>query len=119
MINMITAKEALELTRVSETHIAKCMNVLDQNIREAAKDGIRVFRTSNTTAFGGESLGGSLGPCEKISVTPFQQRVIDALQKNGFSARMEIYGERYVPRGLADDDGNGPIYQNYALTIRW
>lgn len=93
------------------------MDVLDQNIREAAKDGNRVFRTS--TAFDGESLGGSLGPHEKISVTPFQQRVIDALQKNGFSAKMEIYDEGYVPRGLADDDGNGPIYQNYALTIRW
>ena len=87
MINMITAKEALELTRVSETHIAKCMNVLDQNIREAAKDGNRVFRTSIITAFDGESLGGSLGPREKISVTPFQQRVIDALQKNGFNPK--------------------------------
>lgn len=116
---MITAKEALELTLTSEAHIAKCMDILDERIRESAKNGERLFRTSVLTVFHGQSLGGSLGPHEEITVTPFQQQVIDILQKNGFGAKMEIYGEGYVPRGLADDDGNGPIYKNYALTVRW
>lgn len=27
--------------------------------------------------------------------------------------------EPYVPRGLADDDGNGPLYNNIGITIKW
>lgn len=29
------------------------------------------------------------------------------------------YGDEYVPRGLADDGGNGPKHRNVGLIIGW
>lgn len=35
-----------------------------------------------------------------------------------YKVAYERYGEAYVPRGLADDDGNGP-HSNYGLIVSW
>ena len=32
---------------------------------------------------------------------------------------LESEGESYVPRGLADDAGDGPSYTNYGIQITW
>lgn len=54
-----------------------------------------------------------------LAITPLQQAVVDKLVKLGYNAVIKIDGEPYVPRGLADDDGNGPTHQNYGISIRW
>jgi hypothetical protein len=53
-------------------------------------------------------------------ITPLQKAVVDKLKGLGYSAAIKQYGERYVPRGLADDDGKGPSpHQNYGIIISW
>lgn len=53
------------------------------------------------------------------TITPLQKAVVDKLQGLSYSASIKQYGQRYVPRGLADDDGKGPLHQNYGIVISW
>lgn len=52
-------------------------------------------------------------------LTPLLQGVMDELKRLGYRVKYTSYGEKYVPRGLADDDGNGPEKQNYGIEINW
>ena len=64
-----------------------------------------------------------LGSAEVLYRTPepdpLQKAIIAALIKLGYMAKFVSYGDKYVPRGLADDDGNGPEHQNYGIVIGW
>jgi hypothetical protein len=51
-------------------------------------------------------------------VTP-TTKVVEELIKLGYSASVVDYGEPYVPKGLRDDDGNGPLYCNVGIRIVW
>lgn len=53
------------------------------------------------------------------SVEPIYEKLIDALCSLGFTARVEFYGDSYVPKGLMDDYGNGPGYKSYGVYIGW
>ena len=45
---------------------------------------------------------------------------MDKLKALGYVVTWQgAYGESYVPRGLADDDGNGPKHINYGMTVGW
>lgn len=45
--------------------------------------------------------------------------LVQMLLDNGYVVYWKRYGDSYIPRGLADDWGNGPSYQNYGLVITW
>ena len=51
--------------------------------------------------------------------TPFQKNVVLKLQELGYTARIDLYGKEYVPKGLQDDLGNGPVHSNYGIIIEW
>lgn len=54
-----------------------------------------------------------------IVPTPIQMQMVAKLESLGYRAAFGRDGDPYVPRGLADDDGNGPKHTNYGITISW
>lgn len=57
---------------------------------------------------------------QNISPNPFQQSVMEELKKLGYQVKFGSFGDKYVPRGLADDyNGSGPEHKNYGFEISW
>jgi hypothetical protein len=53
------------------------------------------------------------------SPNDIQARVMEDLRNAGFEVTFGRDGKSYVPRGLADDDGNGPSHINVGFHIKW
>jgi hypothetical protein len=109
---MITAKEAKELYDQSGQEVEDFLkHNVEQRVKKAAEGGKRqVFIDM-----------GSVKQFEYLqhTITPLQQAVADKLKTLGYRAEIKLDGDYYVPRGLADDDGNGPAIQNYGIVISW
>lgn len=109
---MITAKEAKELYDQSGAEVT---DFLERNVESkvsfAAKSGKRFVFIHL----------GSIGPYEHVDqkITPLQQAVAEKLQELGYRARIVLDGDKYVPPGLANDDGGGPMHQNYGIQVGW
>jgi len=109
---MITAKEAKELYDQSGAEVT---DFLERNVESkvsyAAKSGKRLVFIHL----------GSKGMFDYLDqlITPLQKAVVEKLLELGYRARIVLDGEKYVPPGLADDDGNGPSHQNYGIQISW
>ena len=54
-----------------------------------------------------------------IEVSEDTKRIIDRLDSLGFQSGVNYYGSSYVPRGLADDYDEGPLYMSYGILIDW
>jgi len=52
-------------------------------------------------------------------ITPLHNGVVEKLIALGFMCHIECYGDKYVPPGLRDDDGNGPVHRNFGIYIGW
>jgi hypothetical protein len=109
---MITAKEAKELYDKSGQEVADFLkHSVEQAVVKAAEGGKRqVFIHL-----------GSVKQFEYLdrTITPLQQAVEWKLKELGYRADIKLDGDKYVPRGLADDNGNGPTIQNYGIQISW
>lgn len=109
---MITAQEAKQLYDESGAEVDQFLkNEVEQKVADAAKGGKRqVF-----------VYMGSVKQFEYLdrTITPLQQAVADKLKTLGYRADIKLDGDKYVPRGLADDYGNGPTIQNYGIQISW
>jgi hypothetical protein len=109
---MITAKEAKELYDQSGAEVNDYLkNTVERIVKKAAEGGKRqVFIDM-----------GSVRQFEYLhhTITPLQQAVADKLKELGYRAEIRLDGDKYVPRGLADDNGNGPTIQNYGVQISW
>ena len=109
---MITAKEAKELYDQSGQEVEDFLkHNVEQAVVKAAEGGKRqVFIHM-----------GSVKQFEYLdrTITPLQQAVADKLKTLGYRADIKLDGDKYVPRGLADDMGNGPTIQNYGIQISW
>ena len=109
---MITAKQAKELYDQSGAEVNEFLEyTVEPEVTKAANSGKREVRIhlGNLPTFHYTHTG----------ITPLQHAVVAKLKELGYRANIEMYGERYVPRGLADDDGNGPEYENYGIQIGW
>jgi hypothetical protein len=109
---MITAKEAKQLYDESGAEVDHFLkHTAEINVVSAAKSGKRKV----------EILIGTTGPFEYVDqkITPLEKAIITKLKELGYTAKIENYGDSYVPRGLADDDGNGPSHRNYGFIIGW
>lgn len=107
---MITAKEAKELYDQSGAEVqAFLKNKVEPEVIKAAKSGKR----SVIIHLGAEPTYVNVQP------EPLHVQAMVALRKLGFMPSFCMYGEKYVPRGLADDDGNGPSHRNYGLQVGW
>lgn len=108
---MITAAEAKALYDDSGVEVAKYLQYkIEPEVKAAATSGKRtVFHY--------------VGSCDMFTYPrpdPLQNRIIEKLRELGFTVQwLDSDGESYVPRGLADDDGNGPSYTNYGIQIAW
>ena len=60
-------------------------------------------------------------PLLNIDVQPnqLQQRVIERLRDAGYDVCFAPFSDAYVPKGLQDDDGKGPLYVNWCIVIDW
>ena len=109
---MITAQEAKQLYNESGAEVQQFLKTeVEQKVIDAAKGGkksVMIFL-------------GAKGPYDYLAqvITPLQTAVVNKLIELGYHAQIQTYGESYVPRGLADDDGNGPEHQNYGIQIGW
>lgn len=109
---MINAKEAKELYDLSGAEVEQFLKLsVEPRVIEAAQSGKRdVFiHLGNVKQF--EYLD--------RTITPLQQAVADKLKTLGYRADIKLDGESYVPRGLADDNGNGPTIRNYGIQVSW
>lgn len=107
---MITAAQAKELYDQSGAEVNDFLtHKVEKYIRDAAMAGKRsVF-----------VLVDSEETWKTITPSPFNRQVIDKLKELGYTAKFGRDGESYVPRGLADDNGNGPKHTNVGYTIGW
>lgn len=107
---MISAQDARTITEASGVEVEKYLNsVVEPAIKKAAALGARsvfVHVMSIPTYQGSE-------PDYKAS------GAIKTLLEFGYRATWARDGEAYVPRGLADDDGNGVEHVNQGISIQW
>jgi hypothetical protein len=109
---MITAKEAKELYDKSGQEVADYLKyTVEKEVIKAAEGGKRQATI----------LLDNLEPFRHLDqvITPLQKAVVARLKELGYGAEIRLYGDKYVPRGLADDDGKGPSHQNYGIHINW
>ncbi len=107
---MITAQEARERYEQSNARIAKYLEFEIQPIILKAIEG---GKCQCTILIGAEPT------YKTVQADPFQQKVMEELRNIGYTTKFGSYGDKYVPRGLADDDGNGPSHMNYGFLIAW
>jgi hypothetical protein len=109
---MITAKEAKQFYDDSGYEVEQFLTFsVETEVMNAAKGGKR-----NTIIH-----LDSLEPFSHLDqvITPLQKAVVIKLRELGYHTQINLYGDHYVPRGLADDDGKGPRHQNYGIYISW
>jgi len=109
---MITAKEAKVLYDKSGQEVADYLKyTVEKEIVKAAEGGKRhtIIHLKSLPYF--QHL-------DQV-ITPLQKAVIDRLKELGYGAEIKLYDNPYVPRGLTDDDGQGPSHQNYGIHIGW
>ena len=113
---MITSEKALQLVRTSAVHIADILLEIDKQITDAATRGQRKYVCFI------DGLWGSI-PTEQFSanhpLSVDQRLVAEQLWDCGFVVELDIIGSAYVPKGLSDDFGDGPLFVNVCLTISW
>ena len=109
---MITAAEAKVLYDQSGAEVDSYLkHEVESKIVKAAMEGKRSVTI----------LLGSLECFKHLDqeVIPIQKAVVTKLKELKYRAVIQVYGDRYVPRGLADDDGNGPAHRIYGFEIEW
>lgn len=109
---MITAKEALELYDASgaEVNLFLKHSVESEVIKAAKGEKRTVFIHLD-----------ALAPFDHLDqrTTPLQRAIVAKLISLGYRAKIRLDGAPYVPRGLADDDGDGPSHTNFGIEIGW
>ena len=107
---MITAKEAKALYDASDAEAKGLMKSFESRIIEAAKSGkqwVIVFIDSHPTT-------------KTPQPDSLQKRVMELLNELGYVSRwVAQYDDPYIPLGLMDDYGNGPMYINCGIHIGW
>jgi hypothetical protein len=109
---MINAKEAKALYDKSGQEVADYLKInVEPVVIRAATDGKRkVFILLGSTRFSSEM---------RAEITSVHRGIALILKDQGYVVSIEQDGDSYVPRGLADDDGDGPSYTNYGFHISW
>lgn len=109
---MITAKEAKELYDQSGAEVEQFLKTqVEKRVADAANGGKRFVFIHL----------GSVKQFEYLdcTITPLQKAVADKLKTLGYRVEFKLDGDKYVPRGLADDNGWGPTIQNYGIQVSW
>ena len=109
---MLTATEAKKLYDESGAEVQNYLDtVVEPLVTDTAKKGQRSCHINIDTIETFENLS--------TKITPLQYGVLKKLEELGYRCSISLKGLPYVPRGLADDDGNGPKHTNYGFNIHW
>jgi hypothetical protein len=111
-VPMITAAEAKKIYNESGAEVEQYLKIhVNPKVVAAARSGKRVVFVHM----------GSIGPYEYIDgvITSINRAVEARLKELGYKVSITFDGEGYVPRGLAEVDGNGPVHRNYGFNISW
>ena len=109
---MITAEQAKKLYDESGVAVDNYLNkTIAPEIEKAAKAGKR----SVFVHVGSEPPYGFT----KAPRAPLHTSTMMVLTELGYKASWVTDGDPYVPRGLADDYGEGPAYINVGIHISW
>ena len=108
---MISAADARVLYDDSGAEVASYLTAtIEPAIKKAATSGLRKCFID---------FGCKETYCSIPNPSPTQARAISELKGLGYIITTGIDGAPYVPRGLADDSGEGPKYHNYGIFIGW
>lgn len=110
---MINANEARQLVDESDKTVNDILNKLDLSIRMMAARGERLYACYNEVAWCGKPIGQNPVP------TDLHNKLIAKLKSLGFGAKYSFHGDSYIPRGLMEDDGTGPLHINHVLIVTW
>ena len=112
---MIKASEAQALVLNSAANVEKYIALIEPNIRKLANDGKRTYECYV------DGLWSNMEEYRFIyaELTPIQLLVSNKLKEFGYMVRLSKSGDTYIPRGLADDYGEGPSHVNVCLIISW
>ena len=109
---MITAAEAKTLYDESGVAVDSYLNrTITPEIEKAAKAGKRTVFID----VGSEPHYRSI----KALQAPLHSSTMMKLTGLGYKVKWDTDGDPYVPRGLADDYGEGPEYTNVGIHISW
>ena len=109
---MITAEQAKKLYDESGVAVDSYLNrTITPEIEKAAKAGKRTVFID----VGSEPHYRSI----KALQTPLHTSTMMKLTELGYKVSWGTDGASYVPRGLADDYGEGPEYINVGIHISW
>ena len=107
---MICAQEAFYLYEQTGAVLKK---FLEQEVEPKIKDA---------ASRGQRKIFVDLGSCEtwsNLAIDFVHKAAIKELSSLGYTVSFGKNGHPFVPRGLADDHGEGPTYINYGLHIAW
>ena len=109
---MVSAAEAKDLYTASGAEAEAYLNThVDPLVQKAAASGSRWIHVF----FGSYECG-----FRAHEASPLEKLIMERLKALGYTVKWEpAYGDKYVPRGLADGDGKGPSYVNYGMTVGW
>lgn len=109
---MLTAAEAKKLYDESGHEVQTFLDIaVEPLVTAAAKKGQRSCHIHIDTIETFENLS--------TKITPLQYGVLKKLEELGYRSSISLKGLPYVPRGLADDYGDGPKHTNYGFNIHW
>lgn len=112
---MITAAEASQLVLESKTNVDLYIRQIEPNVADLAKSGSRIYTCYVTGLWNAFDIW----EANSQNFTPIQKAVVAKLKSLGYVVVLGTDGAAYVPRGLQDDDGNGPEKINVCLIIKW
>lgn len=106
---MITAQEAKALYDKSGAEIQDYLtHNIEKQIVNQSESGKREYI---------HHLGSYEHGLPKMS--PLLEDIMEELRRLEYRVMYVNFGAKYVPRGLAEDDGTGPLFQNYGFIISW
>ncbi len=109
---MINAKEAKELYDQCGQEVTDYLkHTVEKEVVKAAEGGKRQVTIFLNAKRPFDHL------CDVIK--PLEKSVVDKLNELGYSAKINLYGDCYVPSALTGLNGDGPYYQNYGIQISW
>ena len=109
---MISAKEAKILYEKSGQLVEDYLkHNVEQEIIKASNNGERTVTILLDSIENSKTLS--------QAITPLHNSICERLKELGYNVNVTKYGNSYVPKGLANDLGYGPLYTNYGIIITW
>jgi hypothetical protein len=119
---MITAREAVELTKVSNTVVKEFLDKLDAKVREHATNGGRVLNLTKEFPFKFEPNIDARG---MVILTPFQEKIRSEVKAIGFGFHDQCknhYGQRRGGLGVILDENDNVVetpVTEYWFELQW